>query len=93
MVPYVKATFGPVYIESEFGYAFGTAKEYESPSVKANEDYQAWSGYLHAKVKFGPAYAGAQVGYIAGDDFQDETKNKSAFNAKTVEPHADHDGR
>jgi hypothetical protein len=74
-LPYVKATFGPVYIESEWAYLTGKAKEYESPTTLSDVDAKAWFGYVHAKVTLGAAYFGLQGAYISGDDFLDKTKS------------------
>ena len=87
ILPYVKATFGPVYIESEFGYGFGRVKDFETETATAqNLDLSAWGGYVKAQVNVGPAYFGAAVGYSSGDDFQDTTKSKNVFNAKNWNP-------
>ncbi len=87
LLPYMKATFGPVYLESEFGYAFGKAVEYENESATLkSKDAQAWGGYIKAKTTFGPAYFGAAAGYSSGDDLQDDSKSKNVFNAKNWNP-------
>lgn len=87
LLPYVKATFGPVYLESEWGYSFGKAREYENETaVLKNQDVNAWGGYLKLKTTFGPAYFGAAGGYSSGDDLSDATKKKNVFNAKGWNP-------
>ena len=73
--PYVKATFGPVYIEGELQYWFGKAAEYEAPLAgTADVDLQAYGAYLKAKMNLGPAYFGALFAYLSGDDMSDATK-------------------
>jgi hypothetical protein len=73
--PYVKATFGPVYIEGEAQYWFGKAFQYEAPIAGVQDvDLSAWGAYLKAKMNAGPAYFGALFSYASGDDFSDKTK-------------------
>jgi len=78
--PYVKATFGPVYIEGEATYWFGNAAKYEAPMPTTVQDVklQAYSAYLKGKVNFGPAYAGGLFAYSSGNDLSDDTKNTTA---------------
>jgi hypothetical protein len=80
--PYVKATFGPVYVEAELVYFFGKYAEYEGPSKKTDVDMQAWGGYVKGQLNLGPAYFGAQGGYSSGDDFSDAGKKKNQVMAK-----------
>ena len=79
VAPYLMATFGPVYIESELNYFFGKAKEYEGAGAPATGDVDAagWAGYLMAKMNLGPAYIGGRVVYVSGDDGTDPTKDKT----------------
>jgi len=66
--PYVKATFGPVYLEAELGFAFGDYKEYISENNRKDQDMEAWRGYIMANVNLAPAYFGALAFYASGDD-------------------------
>ena len=75
--PYVKATFGPVYVEGEAQYWFGKTAAFEAPSTTADVDLSAWGAYLKAKMNAGPAYFGALFAYVSGDDGSDATKNKA----------------
>lgn len=79
--PYVKATFGPVYVEGEFVYLFGNAREYSSELNTANRTATGWGGYVRAQINLGPAYFGASFGMSTGDDpstlDKDETGPKS----------------
>lgn len=78
VTPYVKATFGPVYVEGEFIYMGGKAKEYEvETAANQNQDKQGYGAYVKAKANFGPAYAGASILYSSGDDGSDKTKDKN----------------
>lgn len=65
LYPFFKATFGPVYVESELNYIFGKAKEWDNAGTDV--DYQGWGAYAMAKMNFGPAAIGAQVGWSKGD--------------------------
>ena len=77
--PYVKATFGPVYIEGEAQYWFGKAAKYEAPAPATLQDVdlQAYGLYLKAKMNAGPAYFGALFSYASGDDYSDKTKTEA----------------
>jgi hypothetical protein len=75
LVPYVKATFGPVYLEGEVFYAFGKAAQFDS-GVTPDVDIDGLGAYLKARVNLGPAYFGASVLYSQGNDFADATKSK-----------------
>jgi len=76
--PYVKATFGPVYIEGELAYWFGKSAAYETVTgVATKEDVklQAYGAYLKGKFNIGPAYVGALFAYSSGNDLSDDTKD------------------
>jgi len=74
LVPYMKATFGPVYVEGEIIYTFGKAAEFASGS--GDIDKKGLGAYVKARAKFGPAYAGASVLYSSGDDNAKDDKNE-----------------
>ncbi len=65
LYPYMKATFGPVYVEAEVNYIFGE-NDYDYPHTAV--DYKGWGAYLMAKTNMGPASIGAQVGWSKGED-------------------------
>lgn len=74
--PYMKGTFGPLYIEGEAQYWFGKYAQYEAPIAGVQDvDLSAWGAYVKGKYQFGPAYVGALFSYASGDDFGDKTKN------------------
>jgi hypothetical protein len=77
--PYVKATFGPVYIESEIDWLFGKAAAFDSGTT-ADKDCDAWGAYLKARVNVGPAYVGGAAMWNSGDDGSDATKKKDWVN-------------
>jgi hypothetical protein len=71
--PYVKATFGPVFVEAEAYYGGGYLYEYESATSKAaglgtDVKVESMGAYLHIKGDFAPAYAGFKFMYMQGDD-------------------------
>lgn len=66
--PYVKATFGPVFVEAEMLYGGGKLAEYSAPSIAEDVDLKAWGAYIGAKATFGPAYVGGLFAWISGDD-------------------------
>jgi len=78
--PYVKATFGPVYVEGEATYWFGKSAKYEAPAPVGTPDVklQAYSAYLKGKVNIGPAYVGALGAYTSGNDLSDPEKDTTA---------------
>jgi hypothetical protein len=77
LLPYFKATFGPVYMEGEFIYQWGKARAYEDPSTTADVDLDAMGAYLKARMNIGPAYFGGAFLYSSGDDGSDATKAKT----------------
>jgi len=81
LAPMVKATFGPVYVESEVLYTFGKAAEFDTGGQDV--DFNGWAAYLMAKANLGPATIGAQVGWSQGDDGSDPTKSKSGYGGGT----------
>jgi len=66
--PYMKATFGPVYVEGEVAYAFGNYQEYDVAPAAGDMKATGWGAYLLAKMNLGPAYVGASFGLSTGDD-------------------------
>lgn len=74
LLPYVKATFGPVYLESELFFAFGKAAEFDNGV--GNVDIDGLGAFLRARVNLGPAYFGGLVLYSQGNDLSDTTKSK-----------------
>lgn len=86
LAPYMKATFGPVYVEAEFQYLFGKTREYDAgtPSDLKKKGYGA---YALAKMNFGPAYAGASFGYSSGDnDATDDEDNTGTISSTSWSP-------
>lgn len=84
LAPYMKATFGPVYLEGEVIYTFGKGRKYDAGKGPGYDiDVDSLAAYLLARVKMGPMYFGGQVGFSAGDDGSDPTKAKTGKNSTT----------
>ena len=67
VAPYVKANFGPLYLEAELDKYLGDARDYSAAGT-TDWDKSGISYYAQAKVNFGPAYAGVMYAYVQGDD-------------------------
>ena len=52
-LPYMKATFGPVYIEAEGQYLGGKTAKYESPSTAPDIDKEGYGAWIMAKYTHG----------------------------------------
>ena len=66
--PYVKAKFGPLYVESEFWYVWGRYPGLEDPAYGGDVQLESIMGYVNAVVDLGPVYFGGTAAYISGDD-------------------------
>jgi hypothetical protein len=66
--PYARATFGPVYVETEWGWYTGKYREYNTGAGGPDVDYKGWRGYLMASYDLAPAYVGALAFFSSGDD-------------------------
>jgi len=64
--PYVKATFGPVYVEAEGVWITGKAREYDTATKDI--DAEALGIYAKVNVDLKPAYVGAIFAWVQGDD-------------------------
>jgi hypothetical protein len=92
--PYVKATFGPVYIEAEAAILWGKT-QWENPIAAAlytpivggvgamttDIDQFGYGLYLGARADFAPVYFGLQFAYITGDDPATPDKREGGFMA------------
>lgn len=83
LLPYMKATFGPVYVEGEVVYLFGKNQKFEAPSTSRDIDAEGLGAYVLARVNLGPAYVGGQVGYSSGDNDSTDTKNNAGPSSST----------
>ena len=82
VTPYMKGTFGPVYVEAEFEYLFGKTEEYDA-GTPADVKKSGLGAYALAKMNFGPAYAGLSFGYSSGDDPDTADKDESGTISST----------
>ena len=82
VMPYFKATVGPVYLEGEINYIFGTT-EYDDGSK--DMDHDGWSGYIMAKVPLDQFYVGGQFAYVEGDD-PDSRDNEAGHTGQDYNP-------
>jgi len=76
--PYVKAKFGPAYVEAEGIYATGKLFEADTPGVKG-VDLTAMGLYLHGKADFGQAYVGGIFAWASGDDIATTDKREGTM--------------
>jgi hypothetical protein len=74
-LPYMKATFGPVYLEAEFVYV--TGKQAKPDNAGSDIDREGYGFYLLGKYNMGPAYFGGQMGYTSGDNDPNDTKERT----------------
>ncbi|MHB9097118.1 MAG: hypothetical protein ACYC5X_04765 [Syntrophales bacterium] len=74
LAPYMKATFGPVYVEAELDWLFGKAAKFEAPSTSADKDTKSYAAYVKARMNVGPAYFGGAFQWIPGQDPNENDK-------------------
>jgi hypothetical protein len=85
LAPYMKATFGAVYVEAEFQYLFGDVFLQDNPAPGVPDvKKQGYGAYALAKMKLGPAYVGASFGYSSGDDPTTLDKDESGTISSTA---------
>ena len=72
LVPYFKATIGPVALQGELNYGFGDAKKYEGYYVQdldhQNMTISTLSVFLDATANLGMFSVGGTFAYVSGDD-------------------------
>ncbi|HVO67813.1 MAG TPA: alginate export family protein [Syntrophales bacterium] len=68
ITPYMKAAFGPTYVEAEIIYTWGKQRIWETSSSRTDITYTGLSAYAMAKVDLKPAYVGGIFFYVSGDD-------------------------
>jgi hypothetical protein len=68
LLPYFKATVGPVFIQGEIQYSFGDAAKFEKPAPPSNLSINAWSVFLDATINLGQLYVGGSFAYLEGPD-------------------------
>jgi hypothetical protein len=72
VLPYFKATIGPVFIQGEIQYSFGDAAKFETdgtgPYQPSNVTINSLSVFLDATVNLGMVYIGGSFAYLEGAD-------------------------
>jgi hypothetical protein len=68
LIPYAKAQIGPVKVQAEVDYAWGTWKDYESGATNTDISMTSLGVFLDAVADFGMFYGGGTFAYISGDD-------------------------
>jgi hypothetical protein len=81
--PYVKATFGPIYVEAEGVYVTGKIAKFDTLSQATYRDQDLdlsiYGFMIHGKGTFGPGYAGAYFAMASGDDPAERNKMTGGF--------------
>jgi hypothetical protein len=77
--PYVKANFGPVYIEAEALYVAGKTRKYEDGVAGTDLKKGSLSAYAMAMGTFGPVYAGLAGVWVPGDNDATDDKDKAGY--------------
>jgi hypothetical protein len=78
LLPVVKVTFGPVYLEGEAVYMFGKAAQFDPMTPQPKDiDIDGRGLYLKARVNLGPAYFGVSGLYSQGNNLNDPTTSKT----------------
>jgi len=68
--PYVKGTFGPVYIEAQIYYTGGTIDLYPANQAVAGDhlNISNWVWHFKGQYTAGPMYGGLMYTYVGGND-------------------------
>ncbi len=77
--PYTKLRFGPVYIEAEGYYSFGSLMKWETVTAAGAQQppditLSAFGAYVNAQVDVKPFFAGLKFIYKSGDDYKNADK-------------------
>lgn len=78
VMPWVKATLGPVALQAEVNYYFGKFRDYEDATTDI--DVNALSAYIDATADFGMFYVGGSAAYLSGDDPESTDKVEGGIN-------------
>ena len=76
--PYVKATFGPAYVEAQLYYAWGTMEFEDNLSID-DQDLSGMSFIVEGKMDVGPGYVGGLLAYAQGDDPATTDETEGSF--------------
>ena len=77
--PYAIAKIGPVDVQGEINWAYGSANKYDN-STPADIDLNTLSVFLDATANLGIAYVGGTIAYLSGDDPNTTTKIEGGTN-------------
>ena len=72
LIPYIKATFGDLYVEGEIIWIGG---EVENAAGAHVVDLEGLAAYFKVKMNLGPGYVGGLMAYAKGNDPADPTTN------------------
>lgn len=78
LVPYVKATFGDLYVEGEIIWIGGEVEDAAGAHVV---DLEGLAAYFKVKMNLGPGYVGGLMAYAQGNDPADLTTNGGVANS------------
>lgn len=84
LVPYVRANFGPLFVEAELNYGFGVAAEFIRPATPAavvDMDNAGLGYYVNLRYKVGPLTVGGLYAFAQGDDPATANKHEGTVNA------------
>ncbi len=84
LVPYARANFGPLFVEAELTYHFGTAAEFIRPATPAavvDIDAAGLAYYANLRYKMGPLTVGGLYAFAQGDDPATLNKNEGTATA------------
>ena len=76
---YMKAQFGPLYVEAEVIYKAGKTRKYDTSSNGTDMTADGWSAYASGTYDFAPMYAGVNLIYVAGIDYNAPDKDNSGW--------------
>jgi hypothetical protein len=83
--PYIKAKFGPIFVEGEVNYLWGVVNWEGNRPLPSylreghKSDIRNISAYLNAGADFGMVYGGGTVAYVSGDDPKNDKDVEGAF--------------
>ena len=74
LLPYFKATIGPVALQGELNYGFGNARKYEYDITGEDLTVSTLSVFLDATANLGMVYVGGSFAYVSGQNIGDTSK-------------------
>ena len=80
LVPYFKATIGPVALQGELNWGFGDAMKFEGYTGKTNVGISTLSVFLDATANLGMVYVGGSFAYVSGQDINSDKVEQGVGN-------------